>query len=483
MTSEPQETRRSRIVSWVIFLLASSVVGYAVSDDPFLGGEPGFGKAQLLIFILGIGLGCCIFLPLRWRVRALLCATTMLASLGLAEFAAGRLLAARYVPPVMRDDRLLFKPRPGGVGEFVPGAGNGQKPVRYRINSDGFRGGELQPRDGRPRVMVYGDSFIQANYTPLEHTFCKDLERELGARLSQPVEVLNAGVSGYGPDQIALKMEDEIPRFQPDLVIVSIFAGNDFGDLERNKLFRLDPDGNLVANKYTLSDELKLGFALSGRQSILKCLIEDMWSRRRWNGPLGDDAALRIPFEEHEDYLKNDRVTNLARDSFNADCSLTPNSASAVFRARFMEAVLERIRDTAARFSVPLVLMFIPYPSDVCVDYDGHCVDTKRFPDYHPENLTRTLAGIADRHHMTYLDLFDAFRRVDANRMYYHHGNDHWNDEGQRLAAVAMCDFVIRHGLCRPCTELPPESTERRSIDRHARGAATREALAVSPEP
>lgn len=451
MISRTRGTALSRIASGLLILLGSLLAGSAISDDPFIGGEPGFGATQRAVLALGIAVGGCALLPLPWRLRTLALIATTLASLGAVELALERLLGPRYWPPVARDEKCIFKPRPGGVGDFVHLPINGGARVRYRINRDGFRGEELRPADGHPRVMVYGDSFIQAIYTRTESTLCADLERDLGAGLSAPVEVINAGVAGYGPDQVLLKMEDELPRYRPDLAVVAIYAGNDFGDLERDKLFRPGPDGGLVPNRYRLSREMEKGFALSRKEAILKVLIRDWWSRPRGGGPRTIATPLRAALEEHEDFARgSDTVTNLGVDDYNADVSLMPESESARSRVRFMEAVLARIRDTAARDSVPLVLMFIPNPSDVCDGYDGYRVDRAEFPDYRPENLTKALAGIAERNHIEYLDLFGVFRPLDGNKLYYHGGDDHWNDEGQRVAARALCDFIIRRRLLRP---------------------------------
>ena len=97
-----------------------------------------------------------------------------------------------------------------------------------------FAGVSSPPADGsRPRVVVYGDSFIHTYYVDADDGFAQQLENGLSRRLGSGVEVVNAGVAAYGPDQIALRMEDELPKLRPDLVVVAVFGGNDFGDLVR----------------------------------------------------------------------------------------------------------------------------------------------------------------------------------------------------------------------------------------------------------
>jgi hypothetical protein len=41
------------------------------------------------------------------------------------------------------------------------------------------------------------------------------------------------------------------------------------------------------------------------------------------------------------------------------------------------------------------------------------------------------------------VDLFAPFREAGADRMYYRHGNDHWNAPGQDLAARLVAERVL----------------------------------------
>jgi hypothetical protein len=94
--------------------------------------------------------------------------------------------------------------------------------------------------------MVYGDSNVQARFSSLEDTFSHRLEIGLESRLGTKVDVINAGVIGFGPDQSLLRFIKDADVYRPNVVIFHVFADNDFGDLLRNRLFELAPDGTLV---------------------------------------------------------------------------------------------------------------------------------------------------------------------------------------------------------------------------------------------
>jgi hypothetical protein len=98
--------------------------------------------------------------------------------------------------------------------------------VESRINSDGWRDVE-RPRVKPPgtfRILVLGDSFIEALQVPLEKTFARLLEAELG---NGPVEVLSMGVSGYGTATELLLYRECGRSYGPDLVLLAFYPGND----------------------------------------------------------------------------------------------------------------------------------------------------------------------------------------------------------------------------------------------------------------
>jgi hypothetical protein len=166
---------------------------------------------------------------------------SIFAALVLAELVLRATLSHRYYSAVQLDSRYLYHLVPNARRAYRHAPINGGHEVVYRVNAHGFRGPELaKETSDLTRIVVYGDSFIHAEFTELQETFAKQLEAIDGENEPE-YEVVNAGVAGYGPDQVLRRLEDELGWLKPDLLIVAIFAGNDFGDLVRNKLYRLEP--------------------------------------------------------------------------------------------------------------------------------------------------------------------------------------------------------------------------------------------------
>ena len=99
------------------------------------------------------------------------------------------------------------------------------------INAQGVRDdAPLGPKlPGERRVLVLGDSLVLSVQVPLAQTFCMDLERRLNARVGSEERwrVINGGVQGYGPVQEWFYFDKIAAAFQPDIVLIVAFVGND----------------------------------------------------------------------------------------------------------------------------------------------------------------------------------------------------------------------------------------------------------------
>lgn len=170
-----------------------------------------------------------------WLPSALLAGASLVVALGALEFAAASAvragLARRYTPTetllaqqtedwrlthVMSDDYR----EPDPVLLWRPVA-------REPYSSQRFRGPEVATAKpaGTLRVICYGDSNTDG---PLgggawPEALAQVLRQAAGER---PVEVLNAGVTGYTSYQGARRFEQEVDVYHPDVVLVS-FGWND----------------------------------------------------------------------------------------------------------------------------------------------------------------------------------------------------------------------------------------------------------------
>jgi hypothetical protein len=109
------------------------------------------------------------------------------------------------------------------------------------VNSLGLRDNEhpYKKPDHAFRILILGDSFAEADDLYLEEAFPYLIETCLRQKLNRPVEVINGGVSGYNIADEYLFYQAEGYKYQPDLVLVMFYAGNDLYGLARTLEERL----------------------------------------------------------------------------------------------------------------------------------------------------------------------------------------------------------------------------------------------------
>jgi hypothetical protein len=367
--------------------------------------------------------------PKRTRLRtrlALAAGSTALALLA-AELTLQRVfpIGALLAQP---DEELLFRSLPHGANVCVLPDGTW---VVTRLNSLGHRGPEHGPkRDGQLRVAVYGDSMIQSTETLLEHTFPVRLEHEL-ALLDCSVETLNAGTSGYGPDQTLLLFEAELERVQPDLVVLAICVQNDARDVMRNKLFELAADGALLRQEPSVPEAVERAYRERERIASWPVLVRlFLFATGRIERPT---VTTRLSSEE------------LARLRPRGHGRFNKRSRS------LMGAILRRFRDSAREHDVGFALMVIPSSFDVIEGFVPD-LDPATVEPYDRRESTDAYAELARAIDVPCLDLFDPMK-THGDRSLFLEGNFHLSPEGQSFAARHVARFLIDQGLVVPRDE------------------------------
>ena len=274
-------------------------------------------------------------------------------------------------------------------------------------------------------MVVYGDSFVEADYTPLRETFAQRLEARLAQALARDVEAVNAGVNGYGPDQALRRFEDEATRLRPALAILVVYAGNDFGDVLRNRLYGLE-GGRLAEGGGFLAPSLWWQFEDARQRTpfhLLRAAKRLANARRRAarDTPLHRTVAGYITRSRQmceDDYRRivtqgERAVDDVFRDPYDADVALAPGSPAAAYKTDLLEAVLGRWRQAAEAAGVPLLAIVVPPAIDVCDAFDVE-VDRAAFAEYDPTRLSRAAAEAGRRQGLAVLELYGPFRAARA---------------------------------------------------------------------
>lgn len=211
------------------------------------------------------------------RGRLLLLVLGLLFALGVVEVArvADRVRCRKIEGALWEPRREFGWGHIAGARGWTQGCLRGRRQWRtyVRINDAGLREREIpSTRDGRFRILVLGNSFMEGLQVVDEDLFSRRLEMQLDAAASPGtrLEVINAGTSGWGTDNALLYYRHEGWRYAADLVVLAFNTGNDVMEnhdaLMQRAIFPyphkphfvLD-DGRLVPRDYPLPAESAFG--------------------------------------------------------------------------------------------------------------------------------------------------------------------------------------------------------------------------------
>lgn len=350
---------------------------------------------------------------------ALMLAATLL-TLGAAEIAlrlftrdlAGEPITGNQYQFYRYDPVLGWSNKPGTRGRFE----RAEFSYDMRINAHGLRGDEvpLAKPVGKKRVAVLGDSFTWGIGASDDEIYTTLLERALPG-----VEVLNFGVSGYGPIQYHLQTE-KVLSFAPDAVVIAFCLGNDFVDnvfWQRYRYYkpfaRLDETGALVTDGYPIPNVKR--FPSAHDRGLAKALHDRSFLFR-----LLDRTVLGLVGQLANYGQKGPKFSEDQLDLYRAPDS--PETAAVV---RVNAALFEQITAAYAAKGVPVVVLAAPSKCEF-----GACfADLKGPNDAARKLLAKSLAGLP-------LALVDPTASLTLDDFWARDG--HWRPSGNRKVAAAL---------------------------------------------
>ena len=180
----------------------------------------------------------------RFRIRNIIPALALLAGSMIFAFGIIEISFRLFAPQII-------EVHPNGMWQLSPTRGCRLIPdfdsdhpywdfrVRITTSHQGLRDRAYGPKaSGTYRILTLGDSFTFGFGVEGHEAYPKQLETLLQTvRNPTHYEVINAGFPGYGTHQELLYLKEEGLQFQPDLILIGFFGGNDLQDnlLELNR--------------------------------------------------------------------------------------------------------------------------------------------------------------------------------------------------------------------------------------------------------
>lgn len=393
----------------------------------------------------------------------------------------------RAAPPAEASGWFWHAPDPITGWSHIPGAsGRSFNPfyefdAQVSFNSRGIRGpeslGYAKP-EGVFRVLLLGDSFMEAVQVNDDETLGEQLAALLQSQMGRPVEVVNAGVSGFGTDQQLLWLGEEGVNYAPDLVLLAVYPHNDF--MNNAEILESANQGGINKPFFSLVDgELQLRyypFDPSAVPAVTSPFVEAPlpdtpsgpltpvanWLRQRSAFYRYFDPHIRIAAPRLAAWLARTGLLAPGQESklvaqpagyvpLTYRIYQTPPGPEWQESVRVTTALFGEIRATAESLGVPTAALVIPSPESVYPDRWQQIL--AQFPAMRsdawdlqqPERLAMSSLAEAG---IPAFSLAESFaQNIETGPLLYFVEEGHWTADGHHLGARAGVNFLGESGL------------------------------------
>ena len=312
--------------------------------------------------------------------------------------------------------------------------------VHVKNNSFGFHDAEhtIAKPPGMRRVLLVGDSFVEAFQVPVEQAIAPRLQARLTGA-GERVEVIGLGESGFGMIEYRRLIEKWEPTLSADVVVICFYPGNDIRNASPSYTQVLNAQsGGPMAAYWARPERAALPglFVPWSRLNLFVArFIETRHRRRRiaeWDQPFKIPADLYVydtsppPFVEEG--LKQTFGDLTAIHHFLEGHGVKLIVASLTDELRMVD-----------NYSESRARLVAEYTAAASVRWDFERPETR-------------MAEFLSAQRIPFVNLQARFheRYVRERREYHFRSDGHWNATGHEWAAAALVDPIRRELASRP---------------------------------
>jgi len=326
-----------------------------------------------------------------------------------------------------RQDEFGLAMHVPGITRFLPQYG-----TTVSFNTAGMRDTEhaRAKKPGVYRILLLGDSFMEALQVPFDSAFPTRLATDLESRSGMQVEVINAGVSGWGTDDELRYLTSYGLAYRPDLVLVAVTLHNDISDNLRQEWHTLEA-GELVDQPiermpYLSYKVVELKSFLASRLQIYQ-----LWRRVRHAGEMRQTAS-----------NLNSHIIQLLRD---------PSPEQIEWGYQFTDRLLAQMQVDVNATGGKLALVLLPLRVQLSDSLFRSFVTAAGVApgDMSIDGPQRHFKALAGGLGIPVIDLLPPFREwvADSSGSLYLEWDGHWNYTGHRVAAGVTAAGLMTAGV------------------------------------
>jgi len=309
---------------------------------------------------------------------------------------------------------------------------------RFGFNAPDY---PLTKPPGTFRIVVVGDSFgwaggLNGNYTHLLQVM---FDRQPGRR----IEVINTGYPGTHTGEQLVMLRKYALQYDPDLLVLGFFAGNDFLDANPNRkrivlndcIVDIDRRHEHRLWNYPIVFRSRLWLFLSQKYALYEADEQAKREAEEWSA--ANRAALPTRTMPEELFYKHQAGKLAFCDRRTSAAQFGPN-VDFIFRSIAEMQELMNVRH--GKFMVAI------FPDELQVSPTQFDMLVKKFglqrADYDLDLAQTKLKSFLDSQNIPYVDLLQRFRQEGQERELYRLRNTHWNQNGNQLAAELLFDYL-----------------------------------------
>jgi hypothetical protein len=280
------------------------------------------------------------------------------------------------------------------------------------------------------RILLLGDSFTEALQVPFEASLPSLIEGALAQRTGKRIEVINAGVGGWGTDDELRYLTSYGLRYHPDLVVVAMTLHNDIRDNLRQDWHRVE-GGVLMDQPRSPMSVLDWKLTQVKAYAATRFQTYQLWRRVRHGSEIRQ-AGQQL----------RSHVVQLF------EAQTPPRIAEGV---TLTDLELQRIQAVTQGAGGRVVLVLLPIRYQLS---DSSFADFVRGAQMSPaamqiEKPQQMITPLAESLGIPVIDLLPRFREWTAEGAapLYLNWDGHWTEAGHRLAAEVVTDGLLRVGV------------------------------------
>ena len=294
------------------------------------------------------------------------------------------------------------------------------------------------------RIVIVGDSFgwaggLEGNYTALLE---KMFERRDG---SHKIDIVNSGYPGTHTGEQLMMLKKYGLQYDPDLVILGFFAGNDF--------FEADPNRKRIIVNGCYADIDKrheyrlLGYPIIAQSRLLLFIRQKYAARTIAKRARSEAQALAAATGQPAPLqnLPEETFYNIQKaklEFFNTKTSAQRFGPNINYIFQSISEMNDLLKSRNIKFMVAI------YPDEMQVSPNQFDTLVAKFglnrEDYDLNLAQNLLKSFLDSKQIPYLDLLERFRTEEQKQDLYLFRNTHWNKSGNELAAEMLFQYLSK---------------------------------------